>query len=285
MKQTSTNLTLVILAISTSLLGLSMGLIGHHKHITLITDFYSITQLLPNNVYNIAASLGFVASAVLSLASIKYARLLPLLGYLLIVISVIPLASLLGGSMWIDSLGGFPAIGAGQGVIKYAALMSIGLLFVLPNLSIITKKWLCIAPVLLVLVWIGGMKFTLLEAKGIEDLVRSSPLMAWMYNLWDLQKTSNIIGVYDLIAVAILIGSVFNPRLLIPAIAMSGAVFVVTQSFLITWDGAISATTLLSTGGHFLIKDLWFIANLILLWQVAQQAKLAHSDTLIYITE
>jgi uncharacterized membrane protein YkgB len=273
MMQLQTKLILILITISTGLLGLSMALIGHHKHITLITDFYGVTSFLPNNIYNLIGAFSFMWVAVIALVSIKYTRCRSILGYCLIVISIVPLLSLLGNSMWIASLGGFPAIGSGQGIIKYAALLSIGLLLSQKNLSINAQKWLSVLPVILVLVWIGGMKFTLLEAKGIEDLVLSSPLMAWMYSMWDLQTTSNIIGIYDLIAVVILIVAVFNNRLVIPAILMSGAVFVVTQTFLITWGGAISMETLLSTGGHFLIKDLWFIANLLFFWQVSQQSE------------
>jgi len=58
----------------------------------------------------------------------------------------------------------------------------------------------------------------------------------------------------------------FYRILLWPALLMSGAVFVVTQTFLFTWGAALSTETLLSTGGHFLIKDLWFIANLVLVY-------------------
>lgn len=274
MQQLPTKLTLILLAISTVLLGWSMALMGHHRHITLITNFYGVSDLLPANIYNLIGAVSFISVAVLALATIKYSRLRPILGYSLIVMSIIPLLSLLGGAMWIDALGGFPAIGSGQGVIKYAALLSIGLLFIQTDLPIKAKQWLSVVPVLLVLVWIGGMKFTLLEAKGIEDLVHSSPFMSWMYSLWDLQTTSNVIGVYDLIAVVLLFAAMFNTRLLIPAILMSGAVFVVTQTFLITWDAALSSETILSTGGHFLIKDLWFIANLLLFWQFSQQSKL-----------
>lgn len=274
MNQQHTSLVLILLAISTGLLGLSMGLMGHHRHIELVTDFYHITPYLPKGLYNLVAAVGFVATALLALVSIKQPRWRPHLGSLLVVISVIPLLSLFGSTMWIDALGGFPAIGSGQGVIKYAALLAVGILLIRPELPVVAKKWLSAIPVLLVLVWIGGMKFTELEAKGIEDLVASSPLMAWMYSLWDVQTTSNIIGVYDLIAVVLVIGAIFNQRLLYPALLMSGAVFAVTQSFLLTWDGALS-DTLLSTGGHFLIKDLWFIANLIFFWQAAQPAKQA----------
>jgi len=273
MKQQHSNLIYLLIAISTSLLGLSMALMGHHKHITLITDFYGVTDLFTGAVYNFTGASAFLAVATLALISIRHDRFSSLLGYLLIVISTIPLLSLLGQSMWIDSLGGFPAIGSGQGVIKYAALLSIGLLLIETPLSVKVKQWLSVTPVLLVLIWIGGMKFTLLEAKGIEDLVLSSPFMSWMYSVWDLQTTSNIIGIYDLIAVVLLIAAMFNSRLIVPAILMTGAVFVVTQTFLITWDSALSSETLLSTGGHFLIKDLWFIVNLLLFWQLRKPVK------------
>ena len=32
----------------------------------------------------------------------------------------------------------------------------------------------------LVLAWIGAMKFTAYEAEGIKNLVETSPLMSWM---------------------------------------------------------------------------------------------------------
>src|SRR5262245_9654748 len=35
----------------------------------------------------------------------------------------------------------------------------------------------------IVLLWIGGMKFTAYEAQGIEPLVANSPLMGWVYEL------------------------------------------------------------------------------------------------------
>jgi uncharacterized membrane protein YkgB len=108
------------------------------------------------------------------------------------------------------------------------------------------------------------MKFTLLEAKGIEGLVSSSPLMAWMYSFWDIQTTSNLIGVYDILALSLVILAIFQQKLLMPAVLMSGAVFAVTQTFFLSFSGALSSETLLTTTGHFLIKDLWFIGNLLI---------------------
>ena len=262
MKPLHMTTALLLLAISTALLGFSILLLGPHKHIALTTDFYLISDLLPAKIFNLFAALVFIANAVLAFLSIKQSNLRPILGYLLIATSLVPLGSLLSESMWIASMGGFPVIGSGQGVIKYFALLAIGILLIKRTLSPLLSAWVSIIPVLLVLLWIGGMKFTLFEAQGIEALVKSSPFMGWLYNFFTIQTTSNIIGVYDLIAVVLLILAIYYQKLIYPAVLMSGMVFVVTQSFLVTFSASLSSETLLSTTGHFLIKDLWFLVCL-----------------------
>lgn len=264
MKKLHFTALLTLLAISLGLLGSSILLMGHHRQIALATDFFAISNLLPDVVFNQLAGLAFIAAAALSVLAIKHIELRAKLGALIIGLSIIALLPLLGSSMWIESLGGFPAIGSGQGVIKYFALLSIGIFLTKPYLESHKAIWLSAFPVILVLLWIGGMKFTLLEAKGIEGLVSSSPLMAWMYSFWDIQTTSNLIGVYDILALSLVILAIFQQKLLMPAVLMSGAVFAVTQTFFLSFSGALSSETLLTTTGHFLIKDLWFIGNLLI---------------------
>lgn len=264
MKKLHFTALLTLLAISLGLLGSSILLMGHHRQIALATDFFAISDLLPDVVFNQLAGLAFLAAAALSVLAIKHIELRAKLGALIIGLSIIALLPLLGSSMWIESLGGFPAIGSGQGVIKYFALLSIGIFLTKPYLESHKAIWLNAFPVVLVLLWIGGMKFTLLEAKGIEGLVSSSPLMAWMYSFWDIQTTSNLIGVYDILALSLVILAIFQQKLLMPAVLMSGAVFAVTQTFFLSFSGALSSETLLTTTGHFLIKDLWFIGNLLI---------------------
>ena len=264
---------LFLVALSTGLLGSSMILIGEHKHISRITDFYSVSQLLTPEVFNAIAALFFIVCAIAAFL-VMMQNTNKWLSYLLITVSVIPLIALFGQNMWIEQLGGFPAIGAGQGVIKYFALLAIGITLLKPSwLNNKQLVWINLIPVLLVLIWIGGMKFTNFEAEGIKPLVETSPLMAWMYNIWDVQTVSNLIGVYDLIAVGILVAGVFYPKLLMPAIVMSGAVFVTTQTFLLSFEASLSGETLLTMTGHFLIKDLWYIANLMFVWMFIQQSK------------
>src|SRR5882672_5463907 len=56
----------------------------------------------------------------------------------------------------------------------------------------------------LVLGWIGAMKFTAYEASGIRTLVETSPFMSWMYKVFSLQATSNIIGVAEITAATLI---------------------------------------------------------------------------------
>lgn len=141
---------------------------GHHRHIELITDVLQISKVFSPVVFNLFAGLAFVFAAMLSLFSLKQESVGKLLAWSLIAISAIPVVSQLSSSMWIADLGGFLTIGSGQGIIKYFALTAAGIMLLNPSkLSLTQKKWIALLPSMLVLLWIGGMKFTLLEAKGI----------------------------------------------------------------------------------------------------------------------
>jgi reactive chlorine resistance protein C len=45
---------------------------------------------------------------------------------------------------------------------------------------------------ILVIGWIGLMKFTAYEAKGIQPLVAHSPLLAWTYQLVSVRQSSEV---------------------------------------------------------------------------------------------
>lgn len=261
------NVILLSLIISTALLGLSFGLGANNRAIERVTQFFLVDSVLPKTVFSAITGLLFAAASVLAALKLKQFQVTKPLVSLLIVISILPLLSLFSDSRWIESLGGFPAIGSGQGVIKYFALFALAIYLLKPNfLNERQIQFINYFPVMLVLLWIGGMKFTELEAKGIEDLVAQSPLMFWLYDLFDVQMTSNLIGIFDIIALVLLgLGLKYN-RLLMPGILMSGSVFVVTQTFLFSTPGVFSADTVITGTGQFLIKDLWFIANLAVIY-------------------
>jgi len=108
--------------------------------------------------------------------------------------------------------------------------------------------------------WIGALKFTSFEANGIQPLVANSPLMSWLYTIFSVQTFSSLLGVVE-ITVALLIAiKPVAPKL--SAIGSAGAIglFLATISFLFTTPGVGEASAggfpVLSSTGQFLIKDV-----------------------------
>src|SRR4029077_8429971 len=63
-----------------------------------------------------------------------------------------------------------------------------------------------------VVAWIGLMKFTAYEAEGIRPFVPNSPVMSWVYGLLSVQGFSAVLGVVE-VAIALLIAArPFAPR-------------------------------------------------------------------------
>ena len=60
----------------------------------------------------------------------------------------------------------------------------------------------------LVILWIGAMKFTAYEANGIQPLVANSPFMGWVYQIFSAQAFSNLLGVVEITVAAMIATSV-----------------------------------------------------------------------------
>lgn len=131
------------------------------------------------------------------------------------------------------------------------------------NLSDIGEKASLYA-IALILLWIGGMKFTTYEAGAIEGLVASSPLTSWLYAVTSLQGASNLIGTVEiLIAAALVIGQFHRTIGIIGAVGAI-ATFATTSSYLLTapgWEASLGGFPALSVvPGQFLLKDLVLLA-------------------------
>jgi len=111
----------------------------------------------------------------------------------------------------------------------------------------------------LILLWIGGMKFTAYEAEGIKGLVTSSPLLSWTYHVMSVQAVSNLLGVIEITVAALIATREFFPK--ISAIGSLGAIVMslITLSFFFSapriWQPDYGFPVLGGTG-QFLIKDL-----------------------------
>jgi uncharacterized membrane protein YkgB len=112
----------------------------------------------------------------------------------------------------------------------------------------------------LVLLWIGGMKFTAYEAAGISGFVSHSPLMSWAYSWFSVQGFSALLGGTE-IAVALLIAArPLSARAALVGSASAVGMFLTTLSFLLTtpgvWEASAGGFPALSVvPGQFLVKD------------------------------
>jgi len=110
----------------------------------------------------------------------------------------------------------------------------------------------------LVLSWIGGMKFTAYEAAGIKALVETSPLMSWMYKVFSLQATSNIIGVAEISAATLIAIRPLSAKLSAVGSVLAVFTFLATLTFLFSlpgWEKSLGGFPALSGSGGFLLKD------------------------------
>ena len=112
----------------------------------------------------------------------------------------------------------------------------------------------------LVLLWIGGMKFTAYEAQGIQPLVENSPLMGWMYRVMSVRGFSAMLGAVE-VAVALLIAlRPVWPRASAAGSGLAVGMFLTTLTFLFSTPGTIEPSlgfpALSSMPGQFLIKDV-----------------------------
>jgi len=111
----------------------------------------------------------------------------------------------------------------------------------------------------LVLGWIGAMKFTAYEAEGIKALVATSPLMSWMYKAFSLQATSNIIGVAEIMAALLIAIRPISARLSAIGSVIAVFTFLATLTFLFSlpgWVKSLGGFPALSGSGGFLLKDV-----------------------------
>ena len=127
-----------------------------------------------------------------------------------------------------------------------------------------------------VLAWIGLMKFTEYEAEGIRPFVANSPLMSWVYGLMSVRGFSAVLGVVEVAAAALIAARPFLPRACVVGSALAVGMFLTTLSFLIStpgvWETSLGGFPALSAlPGQFLIKDLALLG--ISLWALGDAWK------------
>ncbi len=125
----------------------------------------------------------------------------------------------------------------------------------------------------LVLLWIGGMKFTAYEAEGISAFVTHSPVLSWAYAVLSVRTFSALLGTTE-IAIALLIAArPLSAHACVIGSALAVGMFLTTLSFLLTTPGVWEATAggfpaLSVVPGQFLIKDVVLLG--VSLWSLVE---------------
>jgi uncharacterized membrane protein YkgB len=108
--------------------------------------------------------------------------------------------------------------------------------------------------------WIGALKFANFEAHQIQPLVADSPFMGWLYNIFPVYTFSALLGVFELAAAVLIAIKPIAPRLSAAGSALAIVLFVSTISFLFSTPGvsepAGGGFPALSLTGEFLLKDI-----------------------------
>jgi uncharacterized membrane protein YkgB len=124
--------------------------------------------------------------------------------------------------------------------------------------------------------WIGLMKFTEYEATGIHQFVEQSPLLSWVDGPLSVRGFSTVLGVVE-VAIALLIAArPFSPRACALGSALAVGMFLTTLSFLCTTRGVGQPSeggfpALSAFPGQFLIKDFALLG--ISLWSLGEAWK------------
>jgi reactive chlorine resistance protein C len=108
--------------------------------------------------------------------------------------------------------------------------------------------------------WIGVLKFANFEANQIQPLVANSPFMGWLYDIFSVYTFSALLGVFELAAAVLLAIKPLFPKLSIVGSVQAIVLFLATISFLFTTPGigepAGGGFPALSLIGEFLLKDI-----------------------------
>ena len=133
----------------------------------------------------------------------------------------------------------------------------------------------------IVIGWIGLLKFAHYEAHQIAPLVAHSPFMGWLYDIFPEYTFSALLGVFEVSAAVLLAVKPVFPRISALGSALSVLLFVSTISFLLTTPGiseptggGFPAITLLA---EFLLKDIVLLGASF--WTLADAIRSGWSQT------
>jgi reactive chlorine resistance protein C len=131
-----------------------------------------------------------------------------------------------------------------------------------------------------VLLWIGGMKFTAYEAEGISGFVSNSPLMSWAYSVFSTQGFSALLGLTEVVVALMIAARPVSAKLSAAGSALAVGMFFTTLTFLFSTPGVVETSlgfpALSALPGQFLIKD--FVLLGAALWTTGEALRAVRSE-------
>ena len=113
-----------------------------------------------------------------------------------------------------------------------------------------------------VIAWIGALKYGSYEATAIQPLITHSPLLSWLYHIFSVRALAAAFGTTEIIAALLIALRPIWPRVSAAGSAFGVLLFASTLSFLFTTPGVTAAggfPVLSVLPGQFLLKDIVLI--------------------------
>ncbi len=130
----------------------------------------------------------------------------------------------------------------------------------------------------IVIGWIGALKFANFEAHQIQPLVANSPFIGWLYHIFPVYTFSALLGVFELATAVLLAIKPVAPKLSIAGSVLAILLFLSTISFLFSTPGVGEAAgggfPALSLTGEFLLKDVPLLG--LSFWTLADSIRAAN---------
>ena len=131
----------------------------------------------------------------------------------------------------------------------------------------------------LVIAWIGFMKFTAYEAAGIQPLVAHSPLMSWVYAIFSERAFSALLGIVEVAVATMIALRPVSAKVSAIGSGLATVMFLTTLTFILStpgWEPSLGGFPALSVvPGQFIIKDIVLLAAA--LWSLGEVLPKARS--------
>ena len=132
-----------------------------------------------------------------------------------------------------------------------------------------------------VIAWIGALKYSTYEATAIQPLIAHSPLMSWLYNIFSVRALAAVLGTAEIIAAVLIALRPLSARASAVGSAFGILLFLSTLSFLFSTPGvtvrAGGFPVLSVLPGQFLLKDLVLIGAA--LWTLGDSLGIARAQS------